>query len=390
MSKTSNARIGIYLSALLMMGIIGIASSLSSIAANFPGLNQTEITGLISVPSLVIVPVTLSAGKLMDHFSKKVILITGIVLFIIGGSTPYLLTNFNFILLFRGIFGAGVGLIQVLCAALVAENYEDAERDQVMGGMNSFQMLGSVAMSLIGGKLGAAGWNLVFLTHLIGIVSLIGAIIFIPGRKPAKRAKNDTEKVKFKLTFDSIMWIITMLVFFIGGQIFSNTVSFLITELTIGTAAEAGLTLSIFAAGGFLMGFAFPKVLGIFKNYTAAFAFFLLAFAYVIMAVSTSLMYIYFGAFLTGLAFSVAMPVIMVGASNSSAPDSVAMVIALVTGAQNIGATLSPYITSIFVSAISGSLNINTNQIALIFGAVLLFFAGVFFVFRGKNSKAIN
>ena len=46
-------QLGIYLVAILMMGVVGIASNLGVIGAHFPELSQTDVQGLMSVPCIV-------------------------------------------------------------------------------------------------------------------------------------------------------------------------------------------------------------------------------------------------------------------------------------------------------------------------------------------------
>ena len=89
----------------------------------------------------------------------------------------------------------------------------------------------------------------------------------------------------------------------------------LITNLGIGTAAEAGRTLAAFALGGFVMGFLFGKIFAALKNITMPVGFFILALSYVIMAFGTSMVLQYIGAFVCGLAFSIAMPLFATGSS---------------------------------------------------------------------------
>lgn len=74
-------QVGIYLISILMMGVVGIASAISVIGANFPELSQTDVQTLISIPCIIIIPVTLIVGKLMQVMSKKLLAIIGIILF---------------------------------------------------------------------------------------------------------------------------------------------------------------------------------------------------------------------------------------------------------------------------------------------------------------------
>ena len=185
-------QIGIYLIAILMMGVVGIASSLGVVAAQFPEVSMTNVqVGLISVPCIVIMVVTLLMGKLMQVISKKTLTIIAIVLFLVGGIGPAFMSSFSAIIVLRGVFGAGVGILQVVSTALVAENFEGAEREKVQGNLQAFQMLGCAIMVFVGGWLGAKGWNTAFYVHALALVSLVAAIVCIPNHKPVAAAKTD-------------------------------------------------------------------------------------------------------------------------------------------------------------------------------------------------------
>ena len=83
--KKSNAKIGIFMSAILMMGVIGVSSSLAVIAQKFNMQIVDVVAGLISISCLAMIPVTILSGILMSYIPKKVLLIAGIILFIVGG-----------------------------------------------------------------------------------------------------------------------------------------------------------------------------------------------------------------------------------------------------------------------------------------------------------------
>lgn len=377
MNNSSRVKIGIYMAALLMMGTIGISSSLSTIGARFSEYDQTMITNLISIPCLVVIPVTIIAGKLMDFMAKKTLTALGVLFFLVGGIIPAFLDNFIMILVCRGVLGIGIGLIQVLCSALVAENFEGAERDKVQGNMTSAQMLGCAVMVFCGGWLGSMGWNVVFYVHAVGVVSLIGVLALIPHRKPTVSTDNNAPKAKVTITPAAWGWILLMFLFFIGGQIYSNSVSFLVAEMNIGTAAESGMSLAFFALGGFIMGLIFGKIASVAKRATISIGFIMLAVSYVIMAFSSSMTTIYLGSLICGLAFSIAMPCIIVGTANSVDAASAGMAIAIATGVQNFSMFLCPFVVNPIGLALSQSTGMNKNQMALIFGAVLIGVIGV-------------
>lgn len=381
MIKNVNMRLtklGIYTAALLMMGAIGISSSLSVIGEHFPDISQTMITSLIAVPCLIVIPVTVLSGFLMDCFSKKTLLIWGILFFLAGGVLPAFLSSFTGILVLRAVFGIGVGLIQTLTSALIAELYEGAEKASIQGNATSAQMIGCIIMSLIGGRLGAMSWNKVFFVHLLAVISLICVTAFVPhtvpGRQKASRA--DASRSSPALTPMAWFWAAACMLYFIVAQVYSNSLSFLMAEKGIGNAAQSGNSLAFFALGGFLMGILFGKIIKRLRKVTLSAGFLILAAAYFILAYSSSLPLIFTGSTLAGISVSAAMACIMVEAGNSVPARQAGKAVAIATCFQNVGMFLSPYLMTPAGNAMNGGKNSNFSIFLISALVVLLFAAG--------------
>ncbi len=381
-------KLGIYLCALLMMGAIAVASNIANIIAAFPEIPPTTIVAyIISVPSLVVIPVTLITGKLMDTMAKKNLMIAGILFWLIGGVLPYFLGSIFAIVVARAIFGVGIGMVQTLCAALVMENFEDhEERNKTMGNMTAFQMLGTIIFSLVAGNLGQMGWNVAFLVHAVSLVSLFAAFFFLPYKKPEPV---ESGKSAFSPSPMMWIWVIAFCLFMFGGQTYANTASSIITEMNLGDSAAAGNSLAIFAFGGLVMGFSFGKFAKVFGKMTLSAGCALLIIAYLFLAFGPSLLLAYVGAFITGIAISVCMPCIFNGAANSVDQASSGMAVSVATCLQNVGMALSPYVVFPIGAAIaSDGASLTVNQGALIAAMGIVAVVGVAFAVISNKKSA--
>ena len=65
------------------MGVVGIASSLSVIGANFPDLDQTKVQSLITIPCIVIIPVTLVMGIGFFMMMRAGVIVPSVILAIV-------------------------------------------------------------------------------------------------------------------------------------------------------------------------------------------------------------------------------------------------------------------------------------------------------------------
>ncbi len=358
MTNKTNIKIGIYLCALLMMGAIAIASNIANIIAAFPHIPPTRvIASLISVPCLVVIPVTIITGKLMDYYAKKTLVIIGVLIWFVGGISPYFITDFTIITITRAFFGIGIGMVQTLCAALIVENFEEQEeRSAMMGKMTAFQMLGNILFSLIAGNLGKMGWNVAFLVHGIAILSLVGAIVCLPYKNP-KASKNSSEVNKFKATSMMWTWATTFGIFMIATQTYAGTVSSLLLELELGDSAVAGNSIAVYAFGGLFMGLAFGKFAKTFGKWTCSLACLQMMIAFILIVYGKNLLLFYVAAFIAGASTSIGFAGIVNGTASSVDQKSSSMAVSIATCLQNVGLALCPYIVNPLGAKISSASN---------------------------------
>ena len=373
MGKTK-IQIGIYGMGLLMMGVIGVTGSLSVIGAAFPQASQTMIQNIISIPCLVVIPVTIIVGKLMSVMKKKTLALIGILAFLIGGVAPAFADSILLILVFRGILGVGIGIVQPVASALVAEHYEGAERDRIQGNVTSAQMLGCAVMVFAGGWLSNMSWEKSFYVHLLAVLSFVLVLVFIPGGedkvKESESLKSGESGKKTGITKGAWLWAGTMFLLFIAAQIYSIYLSFLvIDERSLGSPTEAGSGLAFFAIGGFVMGIVYGKLSGILKKRTLAAGMLGILLSYLIIATAGSMILIYLGCLLFGLSLSACMPFIIVSTANSVDSLAAGMAISITMCGQNFAQFLCPYV----INPIAGSINKTAiNQTAFFIGAAML------------------
>jgi predicted MFS family arabinose efflux permease len=211
----------------------------------------------------------------------------------------------------------------------------------------------------------------------MAVISFFACLTMIPMKKPATATG---EKIAFRPTGMMWIWVIAFFIFMIAGQSYSNFASSIITEKGLGSSAAAGYSLSLFALGGFLMGFVFDKVAKACGRMTLSVGCALLAISYLIMTFATSLAVSYAGALVCGLAFSICMPCIMNGSANSVDQSSSGMAVSLATCLQNAGMAVCPYIVTPLGNAMytSGD-NISANQYGMLVGMVIVIALGVLF-----------
>ena len=376
-SKTK-IKIGIYAMGVLMMGIVGVSGALTVIGEHFPSASQSAIQSIISVPCLAVLPATILSGKLMDIMAKKTLGIAGMLLFIVGGAAPAFLGSLTIILIFRAFFGLGVGVIQSVTSALVAENLEGAERDAVQGTMTSAQMLGCALMVFAGGWLGDRAWDASFHVHWIAVISLLVALLCLPLVRPA----GPSAKSKTTLTKGSWSWALITFFLFIGVQVYTVYIAYLLSEKGIGSAAQSGATVAVACIGGFVMGILYGRLAGRTKNLTFAVGLLLMALSYVVIAFAGSMTVIYAGGLIYGVSMSICMPAVFLNTAASVDAASAAMALSVTMCAQNLGQFVCPYVLNFITGVNAGA---NPNETTYLLAAALLGVMGVLAAIWGKR-----
>ena len=380
-------KLAIFSSAILMMGVIGIASGLHVIGQHFNTLPQTSIQLLLTLPCIIIIVVNPIIGKLQEYISMKALVLFGVVCFLVGGVVPGFLQSFSMILVFRGILGIGIGTVQVLSSALVAAYFEGDERSKIMGQQTSAQMIGCAVMVFVSGYLALAGWNFTFYVHLLGVISLICVAAFLPYTKPVKGSKADSGNTeKISLTPASLGLAVTLFIFFIGGMILATYLAFFIADKNLGTAADAGQATMVFAIGGFLIGLVFGRIMRFAKNATLSIGLFMGVIAYLLIAFAPSMGLVYVGSLIYGFSVSVVIASIMVATSMSVKPIAVPLAMSIVITGQNLGSFLCPYI----ITPLAGLFGNEVNKYAFITGAILFAVMGLAALVWGIRKNSIK
>jgi EmrB/QacA subfamily drug resistance transporter len=188
-----------------------VSTAMPRIVAQLKGLAiYAWVTTVYLLSSTVMVPIW---GKLGDLYGRKIILIWGVSIFILGsalcgmsgefGPLPVLGGGMTQLIVFRGLQGIGGGALFTSAFAVIADLYPPRERGKMSGYFGSVFALASVIGPVIGGfltehgtvHLGGwtlAGWRWVFYVNLpLSAVALFMIITRTPGLKAGRGGRVD-------------------------------------------------------------------------------------------------------------------------------------------------------------------------------------------------------
>ena len=243
MSKSTNVKMvtGGLLAALFIgaLDVTVVATAMPTITAELQGMQL--MSWVFSVYTLTMCVATPIFGKLADLFGRKVVFVTGTVLFVASSVLCGLAESMPALVLFRALKGIGAGALSPVCYTIVGDIFPDEKRRARMMGV--FGTVWSVA-GLIGPLVGGyfvdhVSWRWIFFMNLpIGVLALLLVVPFF---------HENIERQKKKIDYAGAVTLtvaLTALLFALlgGGESFAWNSPFI-----IGLFALSAVMLLVFA-----------------------------------------------------------------------------------------------------------------------------------------------
>jgi len=248
----------------IILAVLSITFVSKLLEAVSPGLHSvgdalnvpyTSLMLMLTVPVLVSVPVALFVGPITGTLLRyRTVLSVGLLLMAIGGMAPFWLRDWTMILVARGLFGIGQGIIMPLVLALIF-GLVDAENQATMMGMqNVVSGVAGMIFSVIAGILAGMSWNYPFLLNAIALVALVIVLLFLPEpEKGTVRLPADvTLAVRPKLLdgLPPVIWLYSILTFVYAILTFPAMANISIVFHELGLSpAQAGTALMLLTGG---------------------------------------------------------------------------------------------------------------------------------------------
>lgn len=176
------ATLGIGMSAFMISAEFYIVGAMIPILVQDFNTTLATAEWVILIYTFIMTVLVLSVAKLGDIFDKKLLFLSGLVVFTISSLLCALASNMAFLIAFRGLQGLGAVLIWALRNALIAEIFPEQERGRVIGWVVGIGSLGYALGPGLGGLLISFGsWRLVFWVNLpIGILASVIVAKYFP------------------------------------------------------------------------------------------------------------------------------------------------------------------------------------------------------------------
>ena len=157
-----------------------VATALPRIVADLQGIDLLAwVSTSYLLASTAMVPIY---GKLSDIYGRKIILLIGTVIFLVGSALSGIAPSMIMLVIFRGLQGLGAAALTSTAFAVPADLFVPAERPRYQGIFTGVFGLASVIGPYLGGLLtDGPGWRWVFYVNLpLGLLAMAFIAIKMP------------------------------------------------------------------------------------------------------------------------------------------------------------------------------------------------------------------
>lgn len=327
------------ISLLTIMASAAISPALSTIQDHFSDVDELYIKMIITLPAIFIIPITLLTGKLVFIFKKKTLLITGAILYVIGGVSGAFANSIWILLVFRSIMGIGVGLLLPLSRGLIADFFHGEERSEMMGYATSFNNLGGIISLVIAGFLSVYSWRYPFFIYLLGLF-VIYMIIF---HMPSQEIK---EKPSTKVEVSKNVWLLGFGMFYMMQMFYviPAALSIYIDEVDLGTSLTTGILIAVITLGSLIFGLIFQKVKHKLKGLTPIVGLSLITLGMYMTAMIENIYVIGFAMLIIGFGLGIVSPMLYLLSTTESKAKDATFALAIMSSFSFFGQFTSPLI----------------------------------------------
>lgn len=330
------------LSLLTVMAGAAVAPALNAIKEYFSDVNQTLVQMIISIPALFIALTSLIFPKLSQKFKAKELVLAGLLLYVVGGCAAGLFSNIYLVLLFRTLVGVGVGIIMPLSTGLLSFYFKPEEQDKLMGYSSAMNQMGGVVATLISGILAGISWRASFLVYLMGLISIVLCLIFLPNDKIGGEKSARKQGVLKEYYVFIVAIFLLMFTFFVYPSVFAiETAKEGIIPQHYIAIIMAGMDLVAFVGG--LSFVHIKKSLGAMTRFLAPLLFFV---GYMLLLVMGGWIGAVTGSVLIGFANGLGIPFIISMASQKAGKEAATSVMPLISMAMYLAQFITPMVLS--------------------------------------------
>lgn len=351
--------IGIWsVSALTSLPGLAVSPILGELSTIFPHATELDIQMLTSLPSLLIIPFVLLAGKLAEKRDFIRLLRVGLWLFAASGVLYLFSSRMWQLMAVSALLGIGAGLIIPLSTGLISRYFTGEYRVRQFGYSSAITNMTLVVATAVTGYLAEVYWRLPFAVYLLPLISLVLSAYL----------KKDAASVTIKQAAAIIPPIQSTPV--ISGKygihirhlvqlmLFYGLVTYVVLAVTFNlpflmeahhfSSGNSGLMISLFFLAIMAPGFMLDSLVKLLGNKTKLYSLLAIAIGLLLIWISPTEWLIVPGCILVGLGYGIIQPLIYDKTVDTAIPQKTTLALAFVMVMNYLAILLSPFITDFF------------------------------------------
>ena len=351
--------IGIWsVSALTSLPGLAVSPILGELSTIFPHATELDIQMLTSLPSLLIIPFVLLAGKLAEKRDFIRLLRVGLWLFAASGVLYLFSSRMWQLMAVSALLGIGAGLIIPLSTGLISRYFTGEYRVRQFGYSSAITNMTLVVATAVTGYLAEVHWRLPFAVYLLPLISLVLSAYL----------KKDASSVTIKQAAAIIPPIQSTPV--ISGKygihirhlvqlmLFYGLVTYVVLAVTFNlpflmeahhfSSGNSGLMISLFFLAIMAPGFMLDSLVKLLGNKTKLYSLLAIATGLLLIWISPTEWLIVPGCILVGLGYGIIQPLIYDKTVDTAIPQKTTLALAFVMVMNYLAILLSPFITDFF------------------------------------------
>ena len=345
-------------SALTSLPGLAVSPILGQLSTIFPHATELDIQMLTSLPSLLIIPFVLLAGKLAEKRDFVRLLRVGLWLFAASGVLYLFSSEMWQLMAVSALLGVGAGLIIPLSTGLISRYFTGEYRVRQFGYSSAITNMTLVVATAVTGYLAEVHWRLPFVVYLLPLVSLAlsaylqrdTSSITVRQASAAVSSAKATPAVSGKYGIH-ISHLVRLMLFYglvtYAVLVVAFNLPFLM-EAHHFSSGDSGLMISLFFLAIMAPGFLLDDIVKLLGSRTKLYSLSAIAAGLLLIWISPTEWLIVPGCILVGLGYGIIQPLIYDKTVDTAVPRKTTLALAFVMVMNYLAILLSPFITDFF------------------------------------------
>lgn len=373
-------------SAIVSLPGLAVSPMLDDMQSIFPHASELEVEMLESLPSLLIIPFMLLAGRWATRGNKLRLLVVGTTIFLVSGIWCMLATTLVELIAASALVGVGAGMIIPLSTGLVVDYFTGDRRVKQLGISSAVNNLTLVVATSAVGYLADVEWHLAFAVYLLPAVTLM----LIPALRRATPAPEPSTSAQNRQTKLNVKVIIGLVLFYFAITYTSLIVTYntsYVASLAGMKSSDAGIVISLFFLAIMAPGLMLNRIVAIFGRMTNLWSLLAMSLGLLLMSLPhPTYVTLASGAILTGLGYGVMQPIIYDKAATNAPPHLATLALAIVMTTNYLAILVAPFM----IDAIDRAFHATSHTFAYLFNSIVVLILAIVTVFTYRENRVLG